>query len=127
MDESLVNHIDMLDKNYISGYNCMGYALGFKKWLLVYNSYEETAKMLEEHYPLKPVKRKDMKLGRKYIAYRYGRQDFHFVKRDRNGNWSHKRGSHKPEAISKKEVFSNKWINGNIVYNSKLYLYEVLA
>ena len=50
-----------------------------------------------------------MRLGKRYVAYRANSNDFHFMLRHENGNWSHKPGGKSPQAISQKIVFSEEW------------------
>lgn len=110
---------------YQGFYNCMGYALGRKEWLVV-RPYSDGPRQLEQRYNLKLVSKQDMKLGKKYIGYKYGASDFHFVRRDEKGHWTHKMGTYKIEPISRKKVFADEWVEDWATYNSKLYLFEVL-
>lgn len=106
-------------------FNCMGYALNRKKWMHFPVPYNQAVQHLLAHYPLKLVSKKDMKLGKTYIAFKYGSNDFHFAKRDKRGHWSHKMGSLDPTSISQKEVFKRVWNTNWARYTSKLYLFEV--
>jgi hypothetical protein len=115
--------------------NCMGYAVGVNDWLVVGNykaaaydmdsEYEEEL-VYDKDFTLIPVHKRELKLGKEYIAYRFGYHDFHFCKRDKKGHWRHKMGSKCPETISQKKVFAKKWDGWMCVYNSKLYLYEIV-
>ena len=113
-----------MSKKY-NRYNCMGHALHDKRWLLLGSDYEDGPKWLEQEYNLKPVRKKDLVLGKSYIAFRYGPSDFHFVRRCPKGHWSHKIGGYPAKAISEKEVFGKYWATPWNLYNSKLFLYEV--
>ena len=113
--------------------NCMGYALGKNKWLhpekFFRGNYNNVPELLARKYSLKPVEKKDMVLGKEYIAFRWGNQkenDFHFMKRGKKGHWRHKLGSLPIEVISQKKVFSAAWVTRWHSYDSKIYLYEVL-
>jgi hypothetical protein len=111
--------------------NCMGYALGVNDWLYFYDiTYKDAVKVLSKHYNLEPVEKKDMVLGKEYIAYRWGKEsnsDFHFMKRGKKGHWRHKIGSLPIEAISQKKVFSPAWVTQWHSYDSKIYLYEIIG
>lgn len=108
-------------------YNCMGYALGIKKWLLM--DYYYDIDDLEERFGHKIRRignRAAMVPGRAYVAYRYGYLDFHFVRRGKDGHWREKRGGGPIQPITERHVFSDAWHPETQNYNSKIYLYEVL-
>lgn len=108
-------------------YNCYGYAVGIYEWLLIEDRYSGAVNELLEKFPyLKLVTRDQVVLGKEYIAFRYTKYDFHFMKRSKQGYWRHKMGSQPAEAIATKDVFASNWDNGIRKYNSKLYLFEVL-
>jgi len=105
--------------------NCYGYATQVPKWLLITGNYSDgPTELLIRNPNWKLVERKDMVLGKEYVAYRYGPDDFHFMRRNKLGYWRHKMGSSPVKAISTKEVFAKVWVF-SLVYNSKLYLFEV--
>ena len=106
--------------------NCYSYAVDYSnRWLLINNSYDESINEILHRNPnLRLVLKQDLVLGKEYVAYRYGRNDFHFMKRGKDGHWRHKMGNQPVEAISTKVVFDKVWDFNNL-YNSKLYLFEV--
>ena len=117
--------------------NCFGYAVNIPRWLLVgsycsdYDDNSSNLAFIEEEaykrFKLKPVSKKDMVLGKTYVAYRYCARDFHFMKRLPSGHWRHKQGSFPVAPISQKKVFAKGWVREDgVVYNSKLYLFEVV-
>ena len=113
--------------------NCYGYAFGKNKWFLMRSSiscisrkkYQKLADEFESRCGLKRVHRKDMVLGKEYIAFRIGPNDFHFMKRGKNGHWRHKQGGCQITSISQKKVFAPQWFSESLIYDSKIYLYEV--
>lgn len=108
--------------------NCYSYAVDYpNKWLLVEHDEFKTAiwHILEANPNFKLVYREDVVLGKEYVAYRFCKNDFHFMKRGKDGHWRHKMGGCDVEAISTKTVFGKVWDCGSNVYNSKLYLFEV--
>lgn len=106
--------------------NCYGYAIRDDDWWLMPGDYSDVGSLMAEHPEWKPVRKQDMRLGKEYIAYRYGLSDFHFMRRDTKGHWRHKRGSLRAAPISTKDVFASIWYNGPHLYTSKVYLFEVL-
>lgn len=107
--------------------NCYGYAVRKNKWLLV-NDYEyHNEELLSLNPSWKSVERKDMVLGKSYVAYRYGAHDFHYMFRDHRGHWTHKMGSQIVKPISQKKVFHKFWggYDSIALYNSRIWLYEV--
>lgn len=109
--------------------NCMGYALGYNEWLRVPNwksqSALDSALYLAEKYNMKLVSKSDMVLGKEYVVFRISSQDFHFMRRDKNGNWRHKPGWREVRPISEKKVFANYWQHGALWYNSTPFIFEV--
>lgn len=110
--------------------NCMGYALGINKWLRVGyfgtdSSPYEMAKWLIDTYGLKPVKRSEMVLGKVYIVFRLGYDDFHFARRSADGHWRHKPGWCHVRPISEKEVFGPAWTKNTCSYTSRPFLFEL--
>lgn len=124
-------------------YNCMGYALNRKKWMLplAWDDFadgwideSEVIDGLTRQFNLKPVSRDQMVRGKEYVAFRYEIiddewetriDDFHFMKRHKTGHWTHKRGNYDAEGVSERIVFSDVWVNGTYNYNSEIFLFEV--
>lgn len=107
--------------------NCYSYAVNYpNKWLLIEDSYRNGVyQILDKNPNFYLIDKKDMVLGKEYIAYRFGADDFHFMRRGKNGHWRHKMGTRPVVSISRKEVFSKYWDSGDNIYNSKLYLFEI--
>lgn len=106
--------------------NCYGYAADRNRWLLIEDGYCNGAdELLEKNPTWKLVSRDEMVLGKSYVAFRYGYRDFHFAFRDHRGHWTHKMGSQRVTPISQREVFHKYWIGHNVLYTSKVYLFEV--
>lgn len=108
--------------------NCYSYAIDYPdKWMLINdNNYKQGVQTLLEANPnFRRVRRNEMVLGKEYVAYRFGKTDFHFMKRGKDGHWRHKMGWSNVEAISTKLVFDKVWNFSHYVYSSKLYLFEV--
>ena len=65
------------------------------------------------------------------IAFRIGGiggvDDFHFMKRGKNGKWYHKPGGTSIQFIAKEKVFADKWVSttwaGTCTYCGKLVLF----
>ena len=132
-----------------AGANCMSYALNRRRWMLPvgWEEFEsnwfdtdpmELVETMASQFNLKLVAPDEMTKNKEYIAFRYeiGYDededvqyvgDFHFMKRHKTGHWTHKRGSLPVEGVSQKFVFADVWTNGNYLYNSELYLFEVLG
>ncbi len=107
--------------------NCYGYATNTNEWLLLKKPYENGfEEIVKKHPEWKVVSKKDIQWGKEYVAFRYGGGDFHFMKRDKFGHWSHKPGGTAVCQISKKEVFADVWQNTYLTYDGPLYLFEVL-
>lgn len=106
--------------------NCYGYAIDVNRWFHFDCEYEDAGQELQRLNPhwIK-VQKSDMVLGKSYVAFRYGYHDFHFMFRDHRGHWRHKMGSEPVKAISQKDVFHKLWHGNNIVYTSKIWLFEV--
>ena len=132
----------------ITDYNCGGYALGTFSWYrpalklmdwgdecvsLTPTEVEETYKHCIEtiltDFPTMRVIRKvkDLRANEYAIAFRLGGidgvDDFHFIKRARNGQWYHKRGALAPERISKDKIFEPVWYNSGWLYRGKIILF----
>jgi hypothetical protein len=106
--------------------NCYGYAIDVNRWFLFDCEYEDAGLELQRLNPhwIK-VQKKDMVLGKSYVAFRHGYLDFHFIFRDHRGHWTHKMGSQRVTPISQKEVFHKFWRGNKILYTSKIWLFEV--
>jgi hypothetical protein len=103
--------------------NCYGYAVGVNQWLFAKYGLQGVETLLKRNPTWFLIKKKDMKLGYEYVAYRFGEHDFHFMKRDKKGHWTHKLGRGTIQVISQKNVFNGAgWPNG---YTSKVYLFEI--
>jgi len=73
--------------------------------------------MLKEFSDLRVIKDiKELAQDEYAIAFRIGGvngvHDFHFMKRAKNGHWSHKAGGSCIKFIKKEEVFSEEWVTG---------------
>lgn len=55
------------------------------------------------------------------FAFRVGVDDFHFVKRGRNGQWYEKRGSGSIYRMTEEKVFHSEWEDGR--YNGAIFLF----
>lgn len=107
--------------------NCYGYAFNTDDWLQIEGKLKYGYQELMENFPnIKYVSKNEMVLGKRYIAYRYGVDDFHFMVRDEKGHWRHKQGNTPVKPISTKQVFSKQWTNSFTTYNSKIHLFEVI-
>lgn len=111
--------------------NCMGYALKINDWLIpCYWNHSKTntkrlVETLENDFNLKEVSIEEMTFGKEYIAFRFGRRDFHYMVRGKQGHWRHKPGSCPVVSISQKEVFAKRWVNSiGTVYDSSIFLFE---
>lgn len=108
--------------------NCYSYAAKYPHdWLQVdawYSRENIIEELLERNPNWRPVTKSDLVLGKEYVAFRYGQDDFHFMRRTKTGHWRHKCGSGMVKSVSQKEVFDREWIYA-ATYNSKLYLFEV--
>lgn len=128
-------------------YNCGGYALGTFSWYLPYESDQygfvwgvnlsttrmdiitnECIKfMLEDFADLRLIDSvADLQKGEYAIAFRLSSDgDFHYIKRNRMGLWTHKRGTSSTiHTMPKHEVFNSVWCNrydGRIVLFAKKY------
>ena len=128
-------------------YNCAGYALNLFNWFAPYNNYGEgrraknavlnndysLALNIYSNYLLEFFKDKiriisaldELAKDEYAIAFRIGKDDFHFMKRAKNGHWSHKRGGCEVEQISKEALFSKIWYNYGVIYDSQLILFAM--
>ena len=107
-------------------YNCGGYALESFSWYLprhenipVGREYDSTiedcVKVMMEDFPnLRVITSVDDLRENEYaVAFRLSDDDFHYIKRARNGHWYHKMGnSHDIRTMKKEIVFSESWGDG---------------
>ncbi len=123
-------------------YNCGGYALGTFSWYLPYESDRYgfvwgnhlTAKrmseitdkcvefMLHDFADLRVIESvADLQKGEYAIAFRLSSDgDFHYIKRNRMGLWTHKRGASSNIWVMPKDMVLNSvWCNR---YNGKIVL-----
>lgn len=109
--------------------NCMGWALQIKDWVHMdrHNilSHDECAELFGKQAKLKLVQKKDMVLGKEYIALRVNTHDYHFMRRDALGHWTHKQGSQPVKTISQKLVFAKGWERHGETYFGKIWLFEI--
>jgi hypothetical protein len=127
-------------------YNCGGFALGLYNWYFPYPQemrkelsffgmweypYRKTMKIMVNYMvdtlPVRVIKSlKHLDEETEYcVAFRLSKNDFHYVKRYRQGVWYHKMGgSYHIQRMEEEEVFSKKgWIDGR--YNSNIVLLAV--
>lgn len=122
-------------------YNCMGYALGTFEWdepVNFVSIYEEgyddvedvAYRCVEEIKCYENVRIissiDELEIDEYMIAFRTGCDDFHFVRQNSDGSWTHKKGSGIIEEIEEKEVFSDIWCAERAYpYISKIYYFAV--
>ena len=120
-----------IDKKWGSESNCGGWALQEKSWLVPFGykkwSNDDVANYMAKEHNLLPVKKRDMVLGKEYIAFRFSDSDFHFMRRNRTGHWTHKQGWSPVTTISQKDVFGEYWKRFGDWYCGHIWLFEVLA
>ena len=119
-------------------YNCMSYALGvFNEWLGIraFNdsfSYDDDdidyeylndvfydcCLELEERFSVRRISGPTAKLeiNERVIAFRIGADDFHFVRRNSDGTWTHKPGGNYIREMSEDELFSDAWSEASRSY-----------
>jgi len=111
--------------------NCMSWALqdptkwhrlkGFREL-----SHTKAARLFGIIYGFKPVEKKDMVIGKEYIALRITVSDFHFMRRGPQGHWTHKQGGWPVKVISQKQVFAKEWYRSGDNYGGPIWLFEVV-
>jgi len=128
--------------NEEGNYNCLGYALNKRKWMNVHHFWQIINKPRNEKTDefffkrIKPILRaegyiytSELPKEGSCIVARYGKNDFHFMKRV-NGEWSHKRGGLDVEKTTEEEVLSDQWFNpGNEncvdqYYDSRIFIFK---
>jgi hypothetical protein len=117
------------DNNWKTQANCLGYALGVKRWVRVVDFDKVPNKILANRFrkafDLKPIHKNDMALGKEYLAMRFaGKDDYHFIWRGKKGHWRHKMAGTRVESISQREVFYVSWGEWLTKYRGTIYLYE---
>ena len=114
-------------------YNCMSYAFNiFDEWLVLDSftssyiwgeetdcvDYEYLAKVffdccqeLIDRFNARRLMSVDDVIGEdeRMIAFRIGGDDFHFVRKNSDGTWTHKPGSNYIREISEDELLSSSW------------------
>lgn len=130
---------------YAEEYNCGGYALGTFDWYLPYDDFSVADRVLFGNENPDDVLRDmanfildefngyireisdfhELHENENAVAFRISEDDFHFILRQNNGHWYHKRGSHPIESIKKKDVFDDEWYNGGISYDTDIILFAV--
>lgn len=109
--------------------NCMGWALKIKDWVHMdrHNdiSHDDCARLFMRQTRLKLVQKKDMVMGKEYIALRVNTHDYHFMRRNASGHWTHKQGGQSVKTISQKEVFGKGWYRQGEPYFGKIWLFEI--
>ena len=128
------NRIRNVRNTYVRTYNCGGYALNTFSWYCPHaqnsgRKYRSTTEygmqittdnavnfMLKEFKDLRVITDlKELQSNEYAIAFRIGgvggEQDFHFMKRGKNGKWYHKPGGADIQFIEKEKVFANEWVS----------------
>ena len=130
-------------------YNCMSYALGiFNDWLLVRDicyEYEgdrfneedmadlqdnayNCAMELENLWGCRRLKTEydALQEGERVIAFRIGFDDFHFARKNSDGNWTHKPGCGTIRAMSREELYGDEWCSYRCCpYISDVYFFAL--
>lgn len=139
-----------VNNTYLRSYNCGGYAFNTFSWYCPHTNsnsrkYRSTTEqsmlnttnnavkfMLKEFKDLRVITDlKELQPNEYAIAFRIGgvggEDDFHFMKRGKNGKWYHKIGSLDIQFIKKEKVFADKWVSktwaGTCTYRGKLVLF----
>ena len=97
-------------------YNCGGYALGCYSWYCPFThqvrDFEKNVNQILKDFPNVRLinNTQDLMPNEYMIAFRLSQDDFHFMKRSKNGVWREKRGS-QPEIriVPKSVVFGEVW------------------
>ena len=114
-------------------YNCMSYALGiFDDWLDI-NSFDCTCsedeealndifydccQELEERFAVRRLSgpAASLEINERLIAFRIGFDDFHFVRRNSDGSWTHKPGADYIREMTEEELFNDSWCEDSRYY-----------
>ena len=127
-----------------SQYNCMSYAFGvFDAWLELDNFrpciYDEDkvdevfclcCEELENKFALRRLSGPAASLAptERMIAFRIGISDFHFVRRNSDGIWTHKPGANYIREMSEEELLGLEWGKERIYpYISEIAFYAIKA
>lgn len=122
-------------------YNCMSYALGiYDEWLYLESFdyslcnydvnydrlediFDDCCQELVSEYNLRRLSNLEEKLelNERVIAFRIGATDFHFVRQNSDGTWTHKLGEEYIETMSKEELLSSSWSD----YREYPYISEI--
>ena len=124
-------------------YNCAGYALETFNWYvpvpsgsdtedIEWGSFEELernamsfefiSQILADFDDVRLIPSLECLRKDEYaFAFRVGVDDFHFVKRGRNGQWYEKRGSGPIYRMTEEKVFHSEWEDGR--YNGAIFLF----
>ena len=97
-------------------YNCGGYALGCYSWYCPFDyqvtDFEKNVNQILKDFPnVRRIENSQDLLPDEYmIAFRLSQDDFHFMKRAKNGTWREKRGSRSEiRIVPKTVVFGEVW------------------
>lgn len=97
-------------------YNCAGYALGCYSWYCPFahqvRDFEKNVNQILKDFPnVRKIESSQDLLPDEYmIAFRLSPDDFHFMKRAKNGVWREKRGSQSEiRIVPKSVVFGEVW------------------
>ena len=97
-------------------YNCGGYALGCYSWYCPFShqvrDFEKNVNQILKDFPnVRLIDNiQDLMPNEYMIAFRLSQDDFHFMKRSKNGVWREKRGSQSEiRIVPKSVVFGEVW------------------
>ena len=97
-------------------YNCGGYALGCYSWYCPFahqvRDFEKNVNQILKDFPNVRLinNTQDLMPNEYMIAFRLSQDDFHFMKRSKNGVWREKRGSQfEIRVVPKSIVFGEVW------------------
>ena len=122
-------------------YNCMSYALGiYDEWLYLESFdyslcnydidydrlediFDDCCQELTHEYNLRRLSNLEEKLepNERIIAFRIGATDFHFVRKNSDGTWTHKAGEDYIYKMSEEELLSSTWSD----YREYPYISEI--
>ena len=127
----------------LCNYNCGGYALNTYNWfcpnrdsdcyysLTLEERVDYAVKYMIKFFGKEKIRVissvKEITSVEYAVAFRVGKNDFHYMKRGKNGVWYHKPGSNTIRRATKEEVFADEWTSpcGWTIYDSKLVLLAV--
>ena len=97
-------------------YNCGGYALGCYSWYCPFShqvrDFEKNVNQILKDFPNARLidNTQDLMPNEYMVAFRLSQDDFHFMKRGKNGVWREKRGSQSEiRIVPKSVVFGEVW------------------